>query len=105
MFASWLAVAALLAAAGSDAVLLKSGERIEGKIVGDSQAEGVRIQLPDGSIRSFHPRTGERVERAGGEPAPLTPAEPQPVPRPEPLPPLPVEPAPSGTPGTPPSAP
>jgi hypothetical protein len=87
MIAAWIVVATLLAAPALDAVLLKSGERVEGRIVQASPTDGVRVELPDGTVRWLHPQSVERLEPAGAEPRALdAPPPATPLPSGEPAP-------------------
>lgn len=71
MVGTWVVLALMLAQAGGDTVILRSGARVEGEILEASQSAGVTLRLPDGGIRWFHPMAVDRIERAGGLPESL----------------------------------
>jgi hypothetical protein len=81
MIGTGLALALLLAMSGIDAVILTTGERVEGKVVRSSAAGGVTVLLPDGRTRWLHPRSVDRIDFANGTSRTLQdapPASPQP---------------------------
>lgn len=85
-----LTLALLLAASGGDAVLLTTGERVEGRVIEASPSDGVKLLLPDGRIRWIHPMSVERIEGSDGtfrtlrEPPRAPPPAALPVPAPTP---------------------
>jgi hypothetical protein len=65
----WTAMARAADADAPDTVVLASGERVTGAIFSDDAASGVKIRLPDGSLR-FYPRASVlRVEYGSDAPA------------------------------------
>lgn len=92
-----LTLALLLAASGGDAVLLTTGERVQGRVIEASPSDGVKVLLPDGRVRWIHPMSVERIERSDGTASTLRPAPvtPPPVPAPSPAPAAPATPAPA----------
>jgi hypothetical protein len=77
-----LAPTAALGQEASDIVFLKGGGRVRGLIVEESPTAGVRVKLPDGTIKVVLAKDVDRVEYSGAKSA----AEPAPKPEPEPAP-------------------
>jgi hypothetical protein len=88
---SALVAALLLAASPADTVYTADGSRITGTILEESQASGVTIQTPDGSVRKIDRNQVVRIEFADGSvstpraspppPAQVAPAQAPPAPR------------------------
>jgi hypothetical protein len=80
MLGAGLALWMVLAVNGGETVVLTTGERVGGRVIEASASGGVRIQLPDGTVRWIHPLAVERLESADGtsrrlQPASSTPAD------------------------------
>ena len=59
-----LLAVATTARADEDAVFLKNGKKLTGKVVDEDAKKGVTIELKDGKKRTFKPKEVERVEKA-----------------------------------------